>query len=121
MSGFTLELAQNDITLDLSPSPAIVLELGLSVPIVQNVSSGGGGGNVSDNFTLDFADSSLSVAGILVVTHGLNATPSAVTIYDASGEWIYPDKIESLTPTMAAVNLESFRPLQGNWRIVVNG
>jgi hypothetical protein len=120
MSGFTLELAQNDITLDISPSPAIVIELGLSVPIVQSVSNGGGG-NASDNFTLDFTDSNLSVAGILVLTHGLNATPSAISIYDASGEWIYPDRIESLTSMIAAINLVSFRPLQGNWRIVING
>jgi hypothetical protein len=119
MSGFTLQIVESDIDLELSQSPAIVLELGLSVPIVQTVSSGGGGG--SDGVEIAFTNGDLSVAGILVVTHGLNLTPSGIAVYDSVGEWIYPDKIEALTDTMAAINLESFRPLQGNWRVKING
>jgi hypothetical protein len=118
VSGFTLQLIESNIDLELSQVPAIALELGLSVPIVQNVSNGGGG---NDGVEIIFTNANLSVAGILIVTHGLNLTPSGVAVYDYAGEWIYPDKIEALTESMAAINLESFRPLQGNWRVKING
>lgn len=107
----------SEIAINLS-TPVIVLELGLSVPIVQNIVGGDGS---SSGVSFDFTDSNLSVAGIYVVSHGLNIIPSSVIVYDAVGETIYPDRTESLTPTMAAINLESFRPLSGTWKVIFNG
>jgi hypothetical protein len=79
---------------------------------------GGGGGNL---FELSFTNNNLSVAGILVATHGLGFTPCAPTVYDSLGETIYPDRVEVLTNTMMAINLESFVPLQGTWKVIIHG
>ena len=72
-------------------------------------------------YSVQFGDADLSVAGILVTQHNLNLIPAAIAILDANGEWIYPDRIEALTATTIAINLESFRPLQSSWRLVVSG
>jgi hypothetical protein len=88
---------------------------------VERIAGNGGGGGGGNLFELSFTNSNLSVAGILVATHGLGFTPCAPTVYDSLGETIYPDRVEVLTNTMMAINLESFVPLQGTWKVIIHG
>lgn len=71
------------------------------------------------SFETAFNQSSLSVAGVLVITHNLNSFPSGVVIWNGSGEVIMPDRVEAANANAIAVYLESFAPLAGQWRISV--
>lgn len=68
-----------------------------------------------------FIESDLSNAGILIVSHGLGVFPSSVRILNASGEEIYPDRIEDLSVTMLSLNLQSYRPLAGAFKVIIRG
>jgi hypothetical protein len=74
-------------------------------------------GAISYERTFDQAN--LSVAGRLPIVHGLNTYPSGVTIWNQSGEQIMPDRIEVLSLTTISIDLQSFAPIPGLWRISV--
>lgn len=93
----------------IQPTPTRVIEVGSS-----NTSG-------SSSYDRSFTQADLSIANILPVTHGLNTYPSAVAIWNASGESILPDRLEVLTDNAVAIDLSSFAPLAGTWRVSIGG
>lgn len=72
-------------------------------------------------YTTIFTDADLTVAGFLVKTHSLNVFPNAVAIWDNVGEFVYVGSIAVLTNDVVSIDLSDFRPLQGIWRLIING
>lgn len=72
-----------------------------------------------NRYSATFSDASLSVAGILPVTHNLGGHVSSVLIRNASGEVVNPDRIELLSLNDLSVSLEAYRPIGGIWRVEV--
>ena len=70
-------------------------------------------------FRSTFTNASLSIAGVYVVTHPLNAEPAGVFIRNEVGELIWPDQVEVSGTTAIAVYLESFQPLAGTWSLTL--
>jgi hypothetical protein len=70
-------------------------------------------------FERGFTQADLSIAGIFAVAHGLNTRPSGVTVYDGTGEEIQPDRITVLNLDTIAVDLASYAPIAGIWRISI--
>jgi hypothetical protein len=94
----------------------VVITVGIQGPPGPPGSGGGGGGA---SFEMIFDHSFLSIASVLIVNHGLGNAPSGITVYNASGEGVIPDRIEVASPDMIAVHLQSFAPLQGVWKISI--
>lgn len=96
--------------------PATVVVRG---PAVQGPPGPPGTGGAA--YRQSFTNSSLTVANLLVVTHNLNLYPTAIAIYDSSGELVFPDRIEYLTANALAIALTSFAPLSGTWQLAIGG
>lgn len=75
----------------------------------------------TNEFEKTFTQADLSVAGILPVNHGLSTYPSGVAVYDNTGEEINPDRVEVLTNSTIAIDLSSYSPISGTWRISITG
>ncbi|MBL1176877.1 hypothetical protein [Pantanalinema sp. GBBB05] len=109
MSNPSITVRPNVASVVVRPTPTRIVEVG------SPNSSG------SSSYDSSFTQADLSIANILPVTHGLNTYPSAVTIWNASGESILPDRLEVLTDNAVAIDLSSFAPLAGTWRVSIGG
>lgn len=96
-----------------SENEITIVTVGLQGP------AGVGGGGGAGLFEMSFTDVALTVGSALNVVHGLNRTPASVMVWNASGEQVFPDRIEEITPNAIALWFESFRPLQGTWSVTV--
>lgn len=94
---------------------------GLVVPVGQ-VELAGTGTSPSPppqaDYSMQFTQSNLSIAGILPAVHGRNALPCSVTVLDDQGLVIIPDSINLTNPNAIAVGLQNFTPLAGQWRLL---
>lgn len=68
-----------------------------------------------------FTDSSLSVANLLVVDHGLGVIPNSIQVLNTVGQEIFPDAILGLTDSSVTIDLSAFRPFQGVGKVIVGG
>lgn len=74
-------------------------------------------GDAGIAFERAFTNTDLTVAGVLPVVHDLNRYPSGVVVWNPSGETVAPDGVDIVSPNAIAINLESFAPLSGTWRV----
>ena len=85
-----------------------------------NVVGGGtGGGGEITTYEIGFTQSDLTVANLLPVTHNLGSRPSGVIIWSAAGEPVEPDNLIHLTVNSLQVDLSSFVPISGTWRVSI--
>ena len=77
-----------------------------------------GSGTIS-NYERTFVQSSLTIANLLVVIHNLHTIPSGVSIFDADGNQIIPDKITILSVDSIAIDFSSFVPIVGTWQLSI--
>ena len=61
----------------------------------------------------------LTILNKLPVIHNLGSYPSAVSITDNTGEPIFPDNWDNASVNSIAVDLNSFVPISGTWKISV--
>jgi hypothetical protein len=80
------------------------------------IGTGPGG---ATGYELTFTQSELSIAGLLPVVHGLASSPSAIAVYDQSGEALEPDGWRVLNGTTIELSLFSFIPISGVWRLSI--
>lgn len=66
-----------------------------------------------------FEQAALSIAGVLIVTHNLNSYPSGLMIWNGAGEQVIPDRVEVASLSTVAIDLGSFAPLSGLWRVSI--
>lgn len=66
-----------------------------------------------------FTQASLSIAGVLAVVHNLDPSPSGVAVWDSLGEVVAPDAIAFVNSAAIAIDLASYQPLQGTWKVSV--
>lgn len=71
-------------------------------------------------FVTTFTQNDLTVNNIFVVNHNLNLVPGNVTVYDDSNEQIYPNKILSQGLNFVSIDLTSFAPLQGIYKVIIS-
>lgn len=69
-------------------------------------------------FDRTFTDTDLTVAGLLPIAHNLNKIPSNLKVLDEQGEIAIPDSIHD-TENLTIISLQSYRPLQGTWKVFV--
>lgn len=80
----------------------------------------GSGGNETLSFERTFTQADLSIAGILPVVHGLNSYPSAVTVFDEWGVALSStDGWANSSVNAIAIDLSSFAPIAGTWRVSI--
>lgn len=113
-----------------SPKPKLVIEIDNGTPLINLLSDADPeyiGATVSAyldeigagtaDFETTFTDASLNVSGILPLTHNLNSYPSAIALWDGSGTSVDPDEVSVVSVDAIAINLSSFVPLSGTWRV----
>lgn len=103
----------NQVTVTTHPTPTRVIEVDR-----QGAADGGDG---SPSYQRTFTQADLSIAGLLPVEHNLNLYPSAIALYDSSGEWVLPDRVEYFISNTLAIDLTSFTPIQGVWTLRIGG
>lgn len=81
---------------------------------------GSEGSSGDSSYEISFTQSSLTIANLLPVTHSLNSYPSGVSIWDDNNEIISPDGIDFVSVNALAVDLSSFAPISGAWRISIS-
>jgi hypothetical protein len=85
------------------------------IPAKQVAVSAGGTAEYERTFT----DSDLSIAGLLVVAHGLGTYPSAIGVWTNSGESVWIDSISYQDANTLILGLQSFRPITGSWKLSI--
>lgn len=71
-------------------------------------------------FVTSFDQSTLTVNNIFVVNHNLDLIPGNVTVWDSDFEQIYPNKIFSCGNNYVSIDLTSFAPLQGTYKVIIS-
>ena len=69
-------------------------------------------------YVTTFADGNLA-AGILTVSHNLNAQYLSVTIYDNNDKIIIPDDVTATDANTSTIDLSSYGTIAGTWRVVI--
>lgn len=93
--------------------------LGHAVPL-QGGGTGSGPGGPASTFALNFTNANL-VAGILTVNHNLPSSPASTTIRDDTNFEIVPDDVEFINVNTLEIDLSSYAPIVGTWRVLVIG
>jgi hypothetical protein len=70
-------------------------------------------------FELDFAQSDLSIAGILPVVHNKNTLWPVVMVWDENGNQINPDGIIPQGRNAVGVVIKTYTPIVGIWKLKV--
>jgi len=81
--------------------------------VIQGSSQAGG----NDTYTQTFTDDDLTP--LLIVTHSLGKTPTAVTVKDDTGEIVVPDNIEILSDSQVSIDLTNYRPIPNEWTVSI--
>ena len=68
---------------------------------------------------ISFVQSDLTAAGILSVVHGLSTNPSAVAVFDETGEQVTPNGWRIISASTIEVDVSSFTPIPGTWKISI--
>lgn len=71
-------------------------------------------------FFANFSQADLTVNSVFVVNHNLGLIPGNVTVWDDSSEQIYPNKILTQGDNYVSIDLSSFTPLQGTYKVVIS-
>jgi hypothetical protein len=71
------------------------------------------------DFELKFAQADLDGANQIRVPHNLGTRPSAIALWDGSGNLVTPDNIQYLDLNNLAIDLTSFVSIQGTWTISI--
>lgn len=83
-------------------------------------STGGGGGpGGTVQYEQSFTNVSLTIAGLLIVTHNLDTYPSAVKVWSNVGDEIWPDNVSYSTSNVVVIDLSSFMPIVGTWTLSI--
>ncbi|MBD2156232.1 hypothetical protein [Leptolyngbya sp. FACHB-16] len=90
-----------------------IVDAAIATYIAQNPVSGDAG----IAFETTFTSTNLTVAGLLPVVHDLNRRPSGVVVWNPVGESVAPDGVDVISLNAIAINLESFVPISGTWRV----
>ena len=69
-------------------------------------------------YVTTFADGNLA-AGILTVSHNLNAQYLSVTIYDNNDKIIIPDDVTATDANTSTIDLSSYGTIASTWRVVI--
>lgn len=72
------------------------------------------------SYSAEFTQTQLNIAGVFPCTHNLGLYPASITVWDGEGEQIHPDRISYLDSNAIAVDLSSYIPLIGTYKIVVS-
>lgn len=99
-------------TVSFTTNPRRVIAAG--IPGLQ-----GPPGLAGASYQATFTQASLSIVGKLPVTHNLGVYPAGVEVWDASGERVDPDAIEYVSQDAIAIDLISFQPISGTWRVSI--
>ena len=75
--------------------------------------------DVAPAYETTFTDANLSIAGLLSVVHNLDPSPSAVAVWNPDGEIVLPDGINFVNDAAIAIDLASYQPLAGTWKVSV--
>lgn len=117
----TIEVISNPVQVEIINNPlavAITIEP-IAVEIVGGI-QGPPGTSSGLAYRQSFTEGSLTIAGLLVVSHNLNnLVPLSIAIFDANGEQVYPDNVEVVSANALTINMESFRPLQGTYNLSI--
>ena len=105
------DVAVYPVVVDVVVTPAIAE---VSSQGLQGIPGPPGG-----SYERTFTQADLSVAGILPIIHNLDSYPSGVLLWNASGEQVWPDRLEILTLNTLSVTLQNFAPIAGTWTISI--
>jgi hypothetical protein len=61
------------------------------------------------------------VAGVLTVTHSLASDIASVVVKDNTDKQVMPDDVTFTSTTALDVDLTSFAPIAGTWKVLVRG
>lgn len=71
-------------------------------------------------FVTNFNQSNLTVNNIFVANHNLDLIPGNVTVWDNENEQIYPNKILTQGNNYVSIDMTSFAPLQGIYKVIIS-
>ena len=102
--------------IDFSNTPSATLTRLLGFDASGDVGYTAGTGSNPFSYELEFDNADL-VAGVLSVTHNLNASPLHCTIMNNSNKIIYPDDVTFANVNSATIDLSSYGTLTGTWKV----
>jgi hypothetical protein len=76
--------------------------------------------SVENTFERTFVSSDL-VGDVFTFVHGLGISCPMVVVFDGTGRQIIPDEVEVTDVNTVDINLGSFVPISGTWRVRVFG
>lgn len=92
-------------------------------PIIVKVATVGlqgiPGSSSPQSTEITFSNSDLTVEGFFVFTHNQNKKPRHVTLW-RNNIRVFEDSVSETTLNAIALDLRSFTPLSGAWRLVVD-
>jgi len=82
--------------------------------------SGGGGGDTNGiaGYAASFDNGDLT-NGVYSINHNLDTNDHITRVYDDGGYSIFPDQTEIITVNRIDLNISSFVPINGTWRVIV--
>ena len=74
----------------------------------------------SRQFVSTFAQNNLTVNNIFIANHNLNLIPGNVTVWDNTNQRVNPDNISTIDENYVSIDLSSYAPLVGIYKVVVS-
>jgi hypothetical protein len=113
-------LDQIRILLGGAPLTGKLNQIGLLKNIRDLIANGALNGGSLAFYEATFSQSNL-VNGVYTANHELNKMPVLAIVFDSSNEEIEPDRISSIDSNNISIDLNSYLPLIGNFKLKIYG
>lgn len=73
------------------------------------------------SYKTTFTSSDINGAGIFIVAHNLGTLATAVTVFDDTGEQIFPGEITVVDLNTINLDLSAYTPINGTYAVLIYG
>ncbi|MGL4623253.1 MAG: hypothetical protein ACRCZS_30095 [Chroococcidiopsis sp.] len=73
------------------------------------------------SYKSNFTAGDISAAGIFTVSHNLGTLATSVTVFDDTGEQIYPGEITVVDINTINLDLSAYTPINGTYTVLIYG
>jgi predicted double-glycine peptidase len=68
-----------------------------------------------------FSNADIDASGIYIAAHNLGTIATSVSVFDETGEQIFPGEITVIDANVIAIDLSAYTPINGNYKVLIYG
>ena len=73
------------------------------------------------SYKTSFSQADVDIEGIYIATHNLGTLAVSISVFDETGEQIFPGEIVIVDANAIAIDLSAYTPINGSYKVLIYG